>query len=113
MPSSKRGADRSESVSNLMSYELVFLEQALKEWRKLDANTREQFKRKLAERCKNPHVPSARLHGATNIYKIKLRSIGYRLVYQVFDDKIVVVVIAIGRRDKKGFYDEAVGRAPY
>lgn len=95
-----------------MSYELEFLEEALKEWRKLDSNTREQFKRKLAERCENPHVPSARLHGAINVYKIKLRKIGYRLVYQVVEKDIVVLVIAVGRRDRAGFYDAAIGRTP-
>ena len=95
-----------------MSYELDFLEDALKEWRKLDANTREQFKRKLVERCQEPHVPSARLHGGKGIYKIKLRTVGYRLVYQVLEREIVVMVIAIGRRDKRDFYDDAIGRAP-
>jgi len=95
-----------------MSYELDFLEDALKEWRKLDANTSEQFKRKLAERCENPHVPSARLHGAKDIYKIKLRTVGYRLVYQVLEREIVVLVVAIGRRDKRDFYDDAIARTP-
>jgi len=95
-----------------MSYELDFLEDALKEWRKLDANTREQFKRKLVERCRNPHVPSARLHGGRDIYKIKLRTVGYRLVYQVLQREVVVMVIAVGRRDKRDFYDDAIGRAP-
>ncbi len=95
-----------------MSYELDFLEDALKEWRKLDANTREQFKRKLVERCQEPHAPSARLHGGKDIYKIKLRTVGYRLVYQVLEREIVVMVIAIGRRDKRDFYDDAIGRAP-
>ena len=94
-----------------MNYELDFLEEALKEWRKLDANTRQQFKRKLAERCENPHVPSARLHGASNVYKIKLRRVGYRLVYQVIDKDIVVLVIAVGRRDRQDFYEAAIGRA--
>ena len=32
-----------------MSYELRFKEEALNEWRRLDAIIREQFKRKLAE----------------------------------------------------------------
>lgn len=96
-----------------MSYELDFLEDALKEWYKLDANTREQFKRKLVERCQEPHVPSARLHGGKDIYKIKLRTVGYRPVYQVLEREIVVMVIAIGRRDKRDFYDDTIGRAPH
>ncbi|MDI6027274.1 type II toxin-antitoxin system RelE/ParE family toxin [Corticibacterium sp. UT-5YL-CI-8] len=83
-----------------MTYELGFLDAALKEWRKLDRNTREQFKKKLAERCENPHVPSAKLSGSNNRYKIKLRGPGYRLVYEVRDREILVVVIAVGKRER-------------
>ena len=57
-----------------MTYDLAFLDEALKEWRKLDNVTREQFKAKLAERVENPKVPSARLHGTKERYKIKLRA---------------------------------------
>lgn len=87
-----------------MSYELEFLEPALKEWRKLDPNTREHFRKKLAERCENPHVPSARLRGSSNRYKIKLRNVGYRLVYEVIEKEIVVLVIAVGRRERAEIY---------
>jgi len=90
-----------------MSYELEFLESALKEWKKLDANTREQFRKKLKERCENPHVPSAKLRGAKDRYKIKLRSSGYRLVYEVIDGELVVLVIAVGKRDRSVIYEIA------
>ncbi len=93
-----------------MSYELEFLESALKEWRKLDANTREQFRKKLKERCENPHVPSAKLRGAKDRYKIKLRSSGYRLVYEVIDGELVVLVIAVGKRDRSAIYENASKR---
>ncbi len=94
-----------------MSYELEFLEPALKEWRKLDPTTREQFRKKLAERCESPHVPSARLHGSTNRYKIKLRSVGYRLVYEVIEKEIIVLVIAVGRRERAEIYKTASRRS--
>ena len=87
-----------------MSYELAFLDEALKEWRKLDAMTREQFKTKLAKRLENPKIPSARLHGAKERYKIKLRSAGYRLVYEVIDREIVVLVVAVGKRERNEVY---------
>lgn len=90
-----------------MSYKLGFLETALKEWRKLDSNNREQFKKKLAERCEHPRVPSAKLSGSTDRYKIKLRGVGYRLVYEVNDSEVLVVVIAIGKRDKSHVYKMA------
>ena len=93
-----------------MIYELAFLEIALKEWRKLDENTRGQFKKKLTERLLTPHVPSSRLSGSTNRYKIKLRSVGYRLVYEVRDAELIVLVVAIGRRDRDAVYKAAEKR---
>lgn len=93
-----------------MTYELGFLDSALKEWRKLDAQTRDQFKKKLAERLDNPHVPAAKLSGAKDRYKIKLRNIGYRLVYEVHDTDVIVVVVAVGRRDRNAVYKAAEKR---
>lgn len=90
-----------------MTYELAFLDEALKEWRNLDKLTREQFKAKLAERLSNPKVPSARLHGAKERYKIKLRNAGYRLVYQVKDRDLLVVVVAVGKRERNDVYKTA------
>jgi mRNA interferase RelE/StbE len=93
-----------------MTYELGFLDEALKEWRKLDSGIREQFKTKLAERLEQPHVPSARLSGQKARYKIKLRSIGYRLVYEVRDRQLIVVVVAIGKRERNAVYKVAASR---
>lgn len=90
-----------------MSYSLQFVESALKEWRKLAPPIRDQFKKKLAERLEHPRVPSARLHNLPGCYKIKLRTAGYRLVYQVNDKIVVVTVIAVGKRDKLKIYRAA------
>lgn len=94
-----------------MSYELAFVESALKEWRKLAPDVREQFKSRLRERLEHPHVPSARLSQLPNCYKIKLRSLGYRMVYQVDGKLVLVTVIAVGRRDKGLVYLSAARRA--
>ena len=93
-----------------MTYELGFLDEALKEWRKLDDGTREQFKTKLAERVKMPRVPAAKLSGHPDRYKIKLRSIGYRLVYEVRDSQLIVVVVAVGKRERNAVYKSAAKR---
>ncbi len=63
-----------------MTYKLAFKKSALKEWDKLGHTVKEQFKKKLQERLENPHVPAAALSGGQNLYKIKLRQQGYRLV---------------------------------
>ncbi len=90
-----------------MSYNLRFHDAALKEWRKLGAPVREQFKRKLAERLENPHVPAARIHAIKARYKIKFRASGFRLIYEVIDDELVVQVIAVGKRERGGVYGKA------
>lgn len=93
-----------------MTYELGFVDAALKEWRKLDQNTRDQLKKKLTERLSDPHVPSARLSGRQNRYKIKLRSVGYRLVYEVREETSTVVVMAVGKRERNAVYRVAEER---
>lgn len=82
-----------------MSYKLKFLPSALKEWRKLTPEIKAQFKAHLERRLENPHVDTARIRGYRNHYKIKLRSVGYRLVYEADDREITVYVICVGRRD--------------
>ncbi len=82
-----------------MSYKLKFLPSALKEWRKLAPEIQAQFKAHLQRRLESPHVSTARLRGYDNYYKIKLRSVGYRLVYEVDEEQITVYVICVGRRD--------------
>ena len=93
-----------------MSYSLEFKTSALKEWRKLAPPIRAQFRKKLAERLVAPHVPAARLSGSAPRYKIKLRTAGYRLVYEVRESALVVVVIAVGRRDRGSVYRRASER---
>lgn len=66
--------------------------------------------KKLHERLANPHVPADRLNGLGNAYKIKLRSAGYRLVYRVKDQVLVVTVIAVGKRERGDVYKNASER---
>lgn len=87
-----------------MTCELRFVDEALAEWRKLDGSIREQFKNKLAERLDAPRVPAARLSGHPDRYKIKLRSVGYRLFYEVRDEELIVVVVAVGKRERSAVY---------
>jgi mRNA interferase RelE/StbE len=93
-----------------MRFKLGFLEEALKEWGKLDSGIREQFKSKLNERLDHPRVPSSQLSGHSDRYKIKLRSAGYRLVYEVRDHQFIVVVVAVGKRERNAVYQAAAKR---
>ncbi len=93
-----------------MSYELVFHELALKEWKKLDKTVQQAFKKKLQERLQHPRVESAKLSSMPDCYKIKLVSLGYRLVYRVQDQTVQVRVISIGKRESLAAYKTAEGR---
>lgn len=67
--------------------------------------------RKLEKVLENPHIENNRLHGELNgCYKIKLRSSGYRLVYKVEDETVVVFVLAVGKRERNQAYDNASER---
>ena len=90
-----------------MTYKLKFLPTALKEWKKLDNTIRVQLKKKLEEILENPKVQANQLRKFDNHYKIKLKTSGYRLVYEVIDDEIVVLVIAIGKREGYKIYEVA------
>jgi mRNA interferase RelE/StbE len=94
-----------------MTYRLRFLPVALKEWEKLSPPVRSQFKKKLAERLENPRVRADKLRGYEAVYKIKLRSAGYRLVYEVVDDELFVYVIAVGKREKGKVYSSLKQRS--
>ncbi len=89
-----------------MSYSLEFKPKALKEWKKLDYSIKLQFHKKLKERLETPRVPHSKLSGFSNVYKIKLRSSGFRLAYEVIDEKIVVMVLSVGKRENNAVYEE-------
>ena len=93
-----------------MTYKLEFKRSALKEWNKLGSTLQQQLKKKLAERLKTPHVAPDRVLGSDNVYKIKLRQSGYRLVYQVLDDVVVFTVLAVGKRERNEAYKKALKR---
>lgn len=93
-----------------MSYELEFVESALKEWKKLDNTVTTQFKKKLKQRLQEPHVLASKLSGFEDCYKIKLKSAGFRLVYRVIDKQIVVLVLSVGKRERNAVYKAALAR---
>ena len=93
-----------------MTYKLEFEKRADKEWRKLAPDIRKQFCKKLVERLQNPYVQKDKMFDMPNCYKIKLRTVGYRLVYTVIESRIVVQVIAIGKREGEAVYKNAENR---
>ena len=94
----------------MIMYRLVFKEEAKKEWDNLDTTIRSIFAKKLKERLEQPRNESARLSGMKDCYKIKLNRAGFRLVYQVREEEVVVAVIAVGKRERNAVYKLASKR---
>ena len=80
------------------------------EWRALDAAVRERLKRKLSERLETPRVEGDRLSGERDRYKIKLKSPGICLIYEVVDDVLIVCVLAVDKRERSAAYVKAATR---
>lgn len=93
-----------------MSYSLEFDARALEEWQKLGDMVRQQLKKKLVSVLLDPKIKANRLHSLPDCYKIKLRSSGYRLVYQVIDQEVVVFVVAVDKREREQAYRKAAER---
>ena len=93
-------------------YRLQFLPAAKAEWDRLDGSIQLQLTKVLAHRLENPRVPKAALASMPDCYKIKLRATGYRLVYQVRDQALVLLTIAVGKRERNAVYDAAMARLP-
>lgn len=103
MTSSQKPAEPTE-------YSLEFNTQAKKEWSKLGKTIQLQFAKKLKERLETPRVEADKLRDMPNCYKIKLRSIGYRLVYEVVDSRLIITVIAVGKRERGKVYSSVSSR---
>lgn len=69
------------------------------------------LRKALKKRLEQPRTPGAQLHAELrDCYKIKLRKQGYRLIYSVEDDVLVVLVLAIDKREGMAAYHSAVER---
>ena len=88
-------------------FQLKFLHAARKEWDKLDGSVQLQFIKVLKRRLDEPRIPKAALSGMPDCYKIKLRDLGYRLVYRVDDNQVVIVVLTVGKRERGEVYEMA------
>lgn len=96
-------------------FKIVFIEEALKEYKKLDGSTKkfvnvaiskiEQKALDIGEELHNTN--DSKLAGCR---RIKLRKIGIRIVYRVIDEKVEIAeIIAIGKREDSRVYKEVKG----
>lgn len=94
-----------------MAYSIKVHDDFVAELDKLDPAVKLQLRKKLDKVVENPHIPKNRLSGELhNCYKIKLRKAGVRLVYQVNDNEIFILLLTVGKREDNQVYETAVSR---
>lgn len=85
-------------------YGIEFSVSAKKEWDKLSGDIKKQFKKKLEKLRFDPYA-APRLKGDLHgLFKVKLRSSGFRMIYQVIDDEIVILILGVGKRNNDDIY---------
>ncbi len=111
VPSRSRSILTSSEQRPTHKYRLLFHPEALKEWNALDGSIKKPLKKLLAKRLDNPHVPGGSLHDdLIGCYKIKLNKQGVRLIYRVEDNALIVMVMAVDRREESLVYRSALAR---
>ena len=101
----------SDPAAEPARYRLKFLPEALAEWNALDGSVKEVLRKALKKRLVQPRLPGSELDGSLrDCYKIKLRQKGYRLVYSVDDGAVVVLVLAVDKRENMAAYESALER---
>jgi mRNA interferase RelE/StbE len=89
-------------------YKVAFRPRAKKAFDRLATADQRQLARKLKARCENPRVPADRVREIPEAFKIKLRSSGIRLIYQVRDQQLHILVLAVGKREREEAYQDAI-----
>ena len=102
-----------------MPWEVEFIDEALRDLRKLGAYNRKLILKAISKAAERPlpppdgvgkplgHRVTANLSGC---YKIKLRDMGYRVVYTLVRERELMRVIIISIRDDGAVYKEAERR---
>lgn len=92
-------------------YRIQFIKESARDWDKLDNSIKLELMKNLQPRLENPALESARLKGALgDCYKVKAPVTGYRLVYRIADDVLIILVIAVGKREDSEVYKNAKKR---
>ncbi len=84
-----------------MIYEVKLARKAFKRLSKLPPKIQEQIKKKIDNLAKNPR-PASSTELRRDPSKRRLRSGDYRIIYEIRDKKVIVLVLQIG--DRKEIY---------
>ena len=80
-----------------MKYSVEFRPAALKSLRRIPKKDLLRIKKKIEELADNlPDQNTTKMQGDNSFYKI--RSGDYRIIYEIHDDRLVILVVKVGHR---------------
>jgi mRNA interferase RelE/StbE len=79
-----------------MNYTVELLPAAVRQLRRLPAATRARIVARLAELETNPRPPGAVKLANEELWRIRVGD--YRIIYEIHDDRLLVLVVRIGHR---------------
>jgi len=78
---------------------VVLTPAAERQFARLSLQAREMIAAALVALARNPRPPACvKLAGAEDLWRIRVRQ--YRIIYQLLDDELLVVVVSIGDRNE-------------
>jgi len=81
-----------------MNYTIQFKPQADRDLLKISPPTKQRILKKIAELALNPYqLGTQKLKGRKKQYRVRVGD--YRILYEIFDDRLIVYVIRIAPRD--------------
>lgn len=102
-----------------MKWDIEYIKEALRDLKRLDAYNRKLILKAIEKTAERPLPPPDGIgkplgnHASSQLsgyYKIKLKNIGYRVVYGLAREKNIMKVIVISIRDDDAVYKEAERR---
>jgi mRNA interferase RelE/StbE len=94
------------------SFKVEFIASAKEEFSKLDGSIKQQVAKQLKALEINPYKGEALGNKAgidlTGFYKLYVHKKQVRIVYQIINDKLMVLVVGIGKRDNLEVYAEVL-----
>lgn len=102
-----------------MKWNVEFIKEAQKDLKRLDPYNRKLILKAIEKTAERPLPPPEGIgkplgnHASsklTGYYKIKLRDLGYRVVYKLIIENNVMTIIVISVRDDEAVYKEAERR---
>ena len=83
----------------MAAYRVVLTPAAERQFAKLSLQVREMIAAVLVTLARNPRPPGCvKLAGAEDLWRIRVRQ--YRIIYQLLDDELLVIVVNIGDRNE-------------